>query len=736
MSSESAVSTPAAAVSAAPDWLGPLVRAMEDVTDLLRARAWPLLDLAIRFWLGQTFLVSGLIKVANWENAVLLATYEYPVSWLAPEYAAVLGVLIEVLGGAMLIVGLGTRFAAIPMAILSLVIQYAYIEVPAHLFWAQLFGWYALAGAGPISLDRLLGRGVMRLPLPLALTIGKAAIWSNCHLAPLYMLMFRLSIAWIFFASGLTKIADFENAVLLFEYEYAVPLLPPLVAAVLATAVELISPVLLVAGFCTRLATLPLIVTTLVIQFTYLDHVDHFHWLIVLGMIALRGPGPLSLDFVLGRQVRRRHRHLFEPARWDDLGKPHVVVVGAGFGGVAAVRGLRHSPCRVTLIDRRNYHLFQPLLYQVATAGLSPADIAAPIRELFREQTNVRVVMGRVTGVDTAEKAVLVGHRRIPYNRLVLATGARHAYFGKDEWERFAPGLKKIADATAIRGRILTAFEQAEAADYDTDRRAWLTFVIIGGGPTGVELAGAIAELAHTGMSGEFRHALPEDARVVLVQSAERLLPPFPEALSARTKEELERLGVDVRLNCRVTGVDETGVYIGEHYIAARTVLWAAGVMASPAAKWLGAAHDRAGRVAVGDDLSVPGLPEVFVIGDTAASNAWNGEPVPGLAPAAKQGGAYVAEVLHRQLTGRAAPGPFRYRHAGNLATIGRAAAVADLGRIRVAGPLAWWFWGLVHVMFLGTMRNRVSVALEWIWAYLTFRRSTRLITEEAAAAE
>jgi len=651
---------------------------------------------------------------------------------MAPGTAAILGAGIQTLGGLMIALGLGTRFAALPMLILSLVIQYAYIEINVHLFWAVLFGWYSVNGAGSISMDRLLGRGFGRLPLPLMATITRGFELARQYLSPVYLVAIRLWMANIFFKAGLTKIESFENTVLLFEYEYMVPVLPPSWAAAMATFFELVCPVLLALGLFTRLSVLPLIAMTVVIQFTYLDHIDHLYWILLLAMVGLKGPGEVSLDHLLNRALRRIFPRDLEPAGWDDESLPHVVVVGAGFGGVAVVRGLAHTPCRITLIDRRNYHLFQPLLYQIATAGLSPADIATPIRELFRDQRNVRTVMDRVTDVDVAGQAVLLNDRRVSFDHLILATGARHAYFGKDEWERHAPGLKKVPDATEIRGRILRAFEHAEAAIDEADRQAWLTFAIVGGGPTGVEMAGAIAELAHSGMEGEFRYCNPADARIILIQSGDRLLPPFPPALSQKTKQSLESLGVEVRLGGRVTHIDQNGVSVGDEAIPAKTVMWAAGVMASPASKWLGAAHDRAGKAEVGPDLSVEGQPDIFVIGDTALSKGWEGAPVPGLAPAAKQGGIYVARLLHRRITGRGMPAPFAYKHAGNLATIGRASAVADFGRVQFSGAIAWWFWGAIHVMFLGSMRNRISVAVEWMWAYLTFRRSTRLIAEQS----
>lgn len=409
---------------------------------------------------------------------------------------------------------------------------------------------------------------------------------------------------------------------------------------------------------------------------------------------------------------------------------PHIVIVGAGFGGLAAAQALARAPVSITVIDRRNYHLFQPLLYQVATAGLSPADIAWPIRGILRDQKNVSVQLGRVTGVDTVRREVLVGGRRVPYDYLVLATGARHAYFDHPEWEPTAPGLKKIADATHIRERILMAFEKAEAEGCDADERARLqTFVVVGGGPTGVEMAGAIAELAKTALASDFRVIDPSTTRIVLVEAGPRLLPSFPDSLSAIAKRSLERLGVEVRLGTPVTLCDDAGVEFAGERIGARNVIWAAGVMASPAAKWLGAERDRAGRIKVDADFSIPGRPEIFAVGDTALATDANGRPLPGVAPVAKQAGRYVAAVIRSRIEGRPTPAPFRYRDFGNLATIGRKAAVADFGKIRVSGFLAWVLWSVAHVYFLIGLRNRFVVALTWLWNYITFQRGARLIT-------
>ncbi|NJN48223.1 MAG: NAD(P)/FAD-dependent oxidoreductase, partial [Candidatus Competibacteraceae bacterium] len=402
------------------------------------------------------------------------------------------------------------------------------------------------------------------------------------------------------------------------------------------------------------------------------------------------------------------------------------------FRRVKAAHGLRFAACRVTVIDKRNYHLFQPLLYQVATASLSPADIATPIRSMFRDQTNVAVIMGEVVDVDSAAgQVILSDNNRIDYDYLVLATGARHSYFGRDEWEPYAPGLKRIDDATAIRRRLLLAFEQAESVHDLAERERLLTFVIIGGGPTGVELAGAIAELARQGLKGEFRNIDPSQARVLLVQSAPRLLPPFQEKLSAVSEKSLRDLGVEVLTKSRVEQVDADGVLISGQRVEARTVFWAAGVVASPAASWLKTEADSAGRVKVEPDLSVAGLTNVFAVGDTALNLAWNGKPVPGLAPAAKQQGSYVAKVIQSRLEQTKPPAPFRYHHLGNLATIGRKSAVVEFGSIRLSGTLAWWLWGVAHVLFLVDVRKRMTVAIEWFWAYLTYKRGTRLITGE-----
>jgi len=411
--------------------------------------------------------------------------------------------------------------------------------------------------------------------------------------------------------------------------------------------------------------------------------------------------------------------------------KHHVVIVGAGFGGLEAARNLASAPVRITMIDRRNHHLFQPLLYQVATASLPTSEIAWPIRFLLRGYKNVTTLLGTVTGVDRQNKQVLLeGERLIGFDTLILATGARHAYFGHDEWEPYAPGVKTLEDATRIRRRILSAFEQAEW-EMDPARRAeWLTFVIIGAGPTGVELAGTIAELAHDTLRGDFRNIDTRSARVILVEAGPRILAGFTEDLSAYAERALNRLGVEVRLGQPVSECRAEGIELGGTFLPARTVLWAAGVAASPAAEWLEVPADRAGRVRVEPDLTALGDPDIFVIGDTAFVASADGKPVPGVAPAAKQQGRYVADLIKARLQGRPLPPPFAYRNAGNLATIGKRAAIVDFGWIKLRGRLAWWVWGIAHIFFLIGLRNRLAVALNWLWIYVSGHRSARLITQ------
>jgi NADH dehydrogenase len=410
--------------------------------------------------------------------------------------------------------------------------------------------------------------------------------------------------------------------------------------------------------------------------------------------------------------------------------RPHVVIVGAGFGGIEVAMALRRAPVDVTVVDRVNHHCFQPLLYQVATAALSPADVAWPIRHILRGQQNATVLMAEVTGVDTAARRVIVKNADpLSYDFLIIATGATHSYFGHDDWAEHAPGLKRIEDATRIRRRILLAFEQAELTHDEAERRRLLTFVIVGGGATGVEMAGAIAEIARQTLARDFRRIDPRTSRIVLLEAGARILPALPEKLSDYAGRALARLGVDVRTKTRVTGCDRRGVDLDNGRLDAGTVIWAAGVVASPAARWLDAERDRAGRVIVEPDLSVPGHPDVFVIGDTAAVRDANGILVPGMAPGAKQMGRYVGRLIAARLAGRSLP-PFRFSDPGEFATIGRRKAIARIGRVYVKGFFAWMLWSVAHIYFLIGLRHRFVVAFTWLWDYLTFQRGARLITE------
>ncbi|MEJ1097634.1 MULTISPECIES: NAD(P)/FAD-dependent oxidoreductase [unclassified Pseudoxanthomonas] len=406
---------------------------------------------------------------------------------------------------------------------------------------------------------------------------------------------------------------------------------------------------------------------------------------------------------------------------------PHIVVLGGGFAGLWATRALANSPARITLIDRHNHHLFQPLLYQVATAGLSAPDIAAPLRHILRKQTNVEVRLAEVLTIEPQKKQVgLDDGSTLGFDYLLVATGATHAYFGHDEWARHAPGLKTLNDALQLRRHLLLAFERAEAETDPAQRAAWLNFAIVGGGPTGVELAGTLAEIARHTLKNEFRNIDSSEARVRLIEAGPRVLSSFPESLSEKARLQLSKLGVEVSTGIPVTDINEDGYRLADEFVAAKTVVWAAGVAASPLAKSLAVPLDRAGRVLVQPDLSVPGHPDIFVAGDLAAI-ASDGKPVPGVAPAAKQMGRHVAQTIQARLAGAAAT-PFQYKDYGNLATIGRMAAVVDFGRLKFSGILAWWFWLAAHVFFLIGFRNRTVVLLNWAWAYWSYQRGARII--------
>lgn len=423
------------------------------------------------------------------------------------------------------------------------------------------------------------------------------------------------------------------------------------------------------------------------------------------------------------------------PAPDAPARKPSVVIIGGGFGGLSAAKALRNEPVTVTIVDRRNHHLFQPLLYQVATAQLNASDIAQPIRSAVQHQLNTQVLLAEVTGIDVASRTLTFADgARLGYDYLIVAAGAAHTYFGHDEWEEYAPSMKNIDDALVVRRRLLSAFEAAERATDPVEREALLTFVIVGAGPTGVELAGSLAEMARHALTGEFRHFDPSTAKIILIEGVDRVLPSFPKKLSKRAERDLVRMGVEVRTSTFVKSIDGAGVMIDGVTIPARTALWAAGVRASPVGELLGAPLDKAGRVIVEPDLSIPGHPEVFVVGDLAAVSL-DGELVPGVAQGALQGGKHAAEAIGERESGRTPP-PFHYRDKGMLATIGRADAVADLPHINLAGLPAWVIWAFVHVYFLIGFRNRVAVMGQWGWAFLTRDRHARLITGSPSTPE
>ncbi|MEO1730422.1 MAG: FAD-dependent oxidoreductase [Pseudomonadota bacterium] len=687
---------------------------------------WPFTDLAARFFIGMWFLRSGLVKAADWDTALTLATYDYPVSWMSPADAALLGVSIEIIGPILLIAGFMTRPAAAAMAALTIVSQAVYLPTTTNLIVIAMLVWYVFAGPAALSIDRAIASGLKASALPFAGTASRLAEWSREWIAPVVMALTRI---WL-------GVALLNYAGVIEPPVWVQTWLPTMIFHGFPAWLAVVSAVFFFTGFGAVIVSYALFF--LIAFFMIADahpNVTFFPFLF-LAMYEARGAGVLSADRAilawLEKNILFDRDYADIPERW-----PHVVVVGAGFGGLAAVTRLKRLPVRITLIDKRNYHLFQPLLYQIATATLNPADIATPIRSLFRGDGNVRVLKGEVTGINADAKTLsLAAGQEVAYDKLVLATGATHSYFGKDEFGDYAPGLKTIEDGVAVRGTILNAFEKAEVSDDPERIRRLLTFVIVGAGPTGVELAGAIAELAKLNVEREFRTVDPASAQVILVQSGPRILPAFPEELSQKAHESLEALGVEIRTGGRVTQINETQVCIGEDvYIETETVLWAAGVEASPAAQWLRAKADRSGRVEVNGVMHVIGadgepIDSIFAIGDTAGSKAWDGNPVPGLAPAAKQAGAYVSRVVEAELLGRECPGPFQYKHQGSLATIGRKSAVADFGSLKLSGALAWWLWGLVHVGFLTGARNRVTVVVNWGWSFFAKHSGIRLITE------
>ncbi len=653
--------------------------------------AQAILLLAARIWLSESIFVHQIVMMMRSERFA--------------EAPSVGAALIRGVAPLLLAMGLATR----PVALL-LVLGIGHGLFDVHLAGPQLILllWLVMGGAGPLSLDFPLRGGLARVPVWAVRATSRIYARIDALGAIILPLGTRLYLG--FAIAGGTGLAVWG--------------LPLNGALVTAPWWLLLLCWALLFGVATRPVTVLLCVLAPPILSSGVTP-DRFEVMLLLLLLAATGAGWASLDGVAAGWAALRSRMV------DRSGEPlpHVVVVGGGFGGIAAVHALRWTACRITLIDRRNHYLFQPLLYQVATAALSPADIAIPIRSVLREQRNVSVRLGEVIGIDRAARSILLPEQRIPFDYLVLATGAQHSYFGRDEWAPHAPGLKSIEDATAMRSRMLLAFERAESEADPAKRQAWLTFVVVGGGPAGVELAGALSELAHTGLDQEYRAVDPATVRVILVQSASRVLPAFSATLSAHADRSLRELGVEVRTGAKVTLVDHEGVEIDGSRIAAKTAFWAAGVAASPAAKWLGQTEDRSGRVVVEGDLSVRGWPGAFAIGDTSASTGWAGAAVPGLAPAAKQQGRHAARVIRAAIDGSSPPGAFRYRHYGNLATIGRLAAVVEHRTLRLWGAPAWWLWGLAHVLLLAGGRNRATVVLNWLWAYLTYRHGTRLIT-------
>ena len=681
---------------------------------------WPLFDLFLRVSIAQTFIRSGMVKLGNWDTAVLLAREEYPVSWLAPDTAAAIGLSIEIVGPVLLVIGLFTRPAALAMGLLLLTAQIVHIPTTTNLFLIALLGWYALHGPAAISLDNFIKRALGNSGFLFAKRAFIASEFAIAKLAPLWIAAIRMWLAITFLAVA----GVFEPSIAVATW------LPITSLQIIAPALAILFAAMLITGFLASVTSGLALLAGIASAIVGVHPDIMLYPVLLLALYEAKGPGILAIDGWISRWSERNVLFDRNPSQIPD-DWPHIVVVGAGFGGLAAVNKLKHLPVRITLLDKRNYHLFQPLLYQIAAATLSPADIAIAIRSLFREDGNVTVIKSEVKGIDPVAGIVEHGDGiKLPFDRAVIATGAQHSYFGRDEWSKFAPGLKTIEDGVSVRRAVLNAFEQAElTSDQDKIKRL-LNFAIVGGGPTGVELAGAIAELSMETIKRDFRTFDPSKARVVLIQSASRVLPTFPEELSCKAEASLKELGVEVRTNSRASAIASDHIMVGDERIDTETVLWAAGVAASPAAKWIGCEADRAGRAKVDDHLRVPEHPGIFIIGDTASANAWDGNPAPGLAPAAKQAGAHVAKVIEAELLGKVLPASFEYKHQGSLATIGRRSAVADFGAFRMSGAPAWWLWGLVHVGFLAGTRNRASVVLNWLWSYFAHQSSARLITD------
>jgi putative oxidoreductase len=682
--------------------------------------AGSLVDLVIRIGIAQSFFLEGMMRTMHAHTGAMQTPLMRPVDALmGPLIQSGSASWVEVVLAIVFAAGFLTQLSALALFLWVLSGEGVFTGDPRLLVSALLLR-YVFAGAGALSIDGLF-EGLASSALTVAASVSKITRWMCDRALPGFDTAVRIWLGLAFLEAARPN--------LFASIDQLLPAIPSALNFPSHPWLPELAGVLLVLGAGVRYCAIGFLFTMSAWAMMGTRGGAESYWVLLWVLIALWGARVLSLDALVARFLRRIFPEVEGKPAFSIEGLPRVVIVGAGFGGLSCAQALRHVPVSVTLIDRSNHHLFQPLLYQVATASLSPGDIATPVRSLFRDAINVRVVYGTVSGIDTHAQAVRLASTSIPYDYLVLATGATHGYFGNDAWQTHAPGLKRLEDATEIRRRLLTAFENAELAEDESEREALLTFLVVGGGPTGVELAGAIAELARLGMDKDFRRFDPAKARIILVQSANRILPMFPAALSAIAQRSLEKLGVEVRTDSRVEAIDATGVRMGGDRIAARTVLWAAGVVASPAGQWLGAPCDPAGRVSVGPDLGVPGHAGVFAIGDTASSKAWQGRDVPGLAPAAKQAGNYVARTIAALVSGRAAPLPFKYRHFGSLAAIGRKSAVVDFGKLQLWGALAWWLWGVLHVGLLVGVRNRVTTVVNWFWSYITFRSAVRLIT-------
>lgn len=704
--------------------LARIFAALTETTNFLSRTSWPFIDIVFRIWLAKELLVAGILMAHNWDSSILLVQNEYPIRWLNPQVEAFLGILAQIGGGLSLLFGLLTRLGALAIIILALVTQVYYVKLDINLFWIALMAGYLLRGPGPISLDYLLKDGIARSPILFASALAKFFDATRSVFSDIYLLGLRLWLSITLLIVSYRIIVPPETMQSLF------PCLPVHSAMTIFVYSSFLLSLLFMFGFATRIVALISFVL-ICLAYPHLSLVvSPFYWMMTMAIFVIFGAGKFSLDELIFKILKRYFPQLSGKPAFTLENLLHVVIIGAGFGGVTCAKALRHVPVRITLIDQHNYHLFQPLLYQVATGGLAPGDIAIPIRSIFADQFNAEVLLAKVNAIDKDKQLVISGSLQIPYDYLVIATGAKHSYFGKDIWEPYAPGLKQIEDATSVRSKIIETFERAELETDDEEREKLLNLIIVGGGPTGVELAGAIAELSQYGIKKDFRHFDPASAKIILIQAAPRILPTFSETISTKAKLSLEKMNVKILLNSRVEQIDAEGVVVNGERIYSKSVLWAAGVSASPAAQWLGVEADRSGRVKVTEDLSIANYSNIFVIGDTALANAWDGKPVPGLAPAAKQQGKFVASLITKKTYNQQVPKIFKYKHLGSLATIGRKSAVVEINRLKISGASAWWFWGFVHIFFLVGGRNRFSVIFNWIWSYFTFRSNNLLITD------